>query len=111
VYSPSDSFGLACSSFLESLSDECRAKFAAFKDADSMLEDLHQLALNHPAQKSRLMMYCARVKSLASILGPYFDVVGILVQANPEYAGVTWGALRLIFVVGLSIYPYCNTID
>jgi hypothetical protein len=74
-----------------------------------MLKNLEELVLNNPAQKGKLMTCFSQVNKLTSQLGPYFDVVAILVQANPEYAGVAWGALRLIFVVQWSsITPNVN---
>jgi hypothetical protein len=62
------------------------------------------MARDHPAQTTRLMSCCHKVKLLASLLGPYFEVVNILVQVSPEYAGVAWGALRLIFGVSIHVY-------
>jgi hypothetical protein len=43
--------------------------------------------------------FMARIKALSDALAPYFDVVGITVQSNPEYAALAWGGIRLVLQV------------
>lgn len=66
-----------------------------------MLEGIKEIASKHPTHRSKLMKCCVDIQGLASVLSPYFEVVNIVVQVSPEYAGVAWGALRLIFIVSL----------
>jgi hypothetical protein len=44
------------------------------------------------------------VDALNDSLSPYFDIVAIFVQSHPEFAGIAWGSIRLIFKVRL----FCN---
>lgn len=101
---PSEIFARSRDAFIASLSEEKRSNFATFQNAESMLQNFSQLAIDHPAKSTRLMACCQKLKVFASILSPYFEVVNILAQISPEYAGAAWGALRLIFVVSQSAY-------
>jgi hypothetical protein len=48
------------------------------------------------------MARCLRgVSALATMLGPFFEVVNLFVSSHPEFAAIAWGAIRLVFVVSL----------
>lgn len=96
---PSAIFSSACASFKASLSETEQEKFIEYQDAEAMLNSLETLLLNHPAQKSKLTACCARIAGVAYRLGPFFDVINIFIQSNPEYSAPVWGSLRLIFMV------------
>ena len=64
-----------------------------------MLEAIHDQAQNHPTHKSLLMRCSKNIAFLAAKLGPYFEIINIFVSSHPEFAGLAWGSLRLVFLV------------
>lgn len=64
-----------------------------------MLAVVEQQAKAHPVHKTRLTSCCKKINTLAVKLSPFFDVVSIFVQSHPEYSGIAWGAIRLVFQV------------
>ena len=40
-----------------------------------------------------------KISSISELWQPYFDALGILVSAHPEYCAFFWGVIRLIFLV------------
>jgi len=64
-----------------------------------MLAVINQQAKDHPIHGSRLTACCKKISSLATKLDPFFDVVNIFVSTHPEYMGIAWGAIRLVFQV------------
>jgi len=66
-----------------------------------MLENIKELVQQHPVHHSRLTNVCKRIDRFASKLESFFEVISIFVQTNPEYSGLVWGTIRLIFLVRL----------
>jgi hypothetical protein len=52
------------------------------------------------SDKSRLAACCRKIANFANSFAPYFDIINIFVQINPEWAGWFWGSLSLVFQVG-----------
>ena len=40
-----------------------------------------------------------KIKALSDKLEPYFEVIQIVIQSNPEWTAIAWGAFRLILQV------------
>jgi len=40
-----------------------------------------------------------RLNASAKRISPFFNIIKIFVQTNPEYAGLVWGAMNLVFLV------------
>lgn len=51
-------------------------------------------------QRTRLERCVDHIVKLGRRMEPYFAIVDIFVQTNPQYAGLFWGSLRLLFKVG-----------
>lgn len=52
---------------------------------------------------SRLLDACKKVDHFRKSMEPLFEVVNIFVSTHhPEWAGIAWGAIRLVFQVGYS---------
>jgi len=63
-----------------------------------MLKEISSASLRHK-NSSRLYSCCAKIAQFSNAFEPYFDIVNIFVQVKPEYMGVIWGSIRLIFKV------------
>lgn len=92
-------FRKACDSFRENLPAIQQGEFTKYKDAQSMISAIQALAENHPVHRTKLTEAVRKLHRFSSKLEPYFDIVSIFVQMSPEYAGLVWGSLRMIFQV------------
>lgn len=99
---PLSIFTTACENFRSSLPEAQRRQFVEYPNAKSMLEAIRQQAEQHPSQKTALAKCCRAIAEISTKLGPYFDVIGIFVSSHPEFSGLVWGSLRLVFLVGAS---------
>jgi len=87
--------------FLSSLSPKERQEFKTFPDAKAMLASSQTITQRSPIYQSRLTACLKHVQDFASRLTPFFEIVDIFVSSNPEYAALAWGAIRLVFLVGV----------
>lgn len=85
--------------FQRRLSDNERAKFEKFSNPHIMLTSLIAEFQRHRSRQ-RLENCSKKVRDFSEKLQPYFAIVDIFVQTNPEYAGIVWGAIRLILRLG-----------
>lgn len=85
--------------FIESLPLQARAVFSTSSSVDELLDYIQNLEVL--AKLRRRKWIIKTIKSFSDQLKPYFEVVSILVQSNPEYSALVWGALRMIFQVRL----------
>jgi hypothetical protein len=93
-------FKVACDSFRDNLPVNDKEEFKEYKDAQSMISTIQELANNHPVHRTRLTAACRKLHGFTSKLEPYFDIVNVFVQVKPEYLGLVWGSMRMIFQVG-----------
>ena len=56
-------------------------------------------SINDTVQQRRLETCLNWCRNLGRKLQPYFQVLDTYVQIQPEYLGIIWGTLRLIFKV------------
>jgi hypothetical protein len=92
-----ETFGKAKRSFLATLTPQERTQFASCKSADELLSDFEPIA-QKPHFK-RTLPFMRRIKNFSDCLEPYFKVVEIVCQSNPEWTCVAWGAFRLVLQV------------
>lgn len=64
-----------------------------------MLEAIGQQTKNHPSHSSLLTKCCKKIQDLSNKLEPYFEIINLFVQTHPEFAGLAWGSIRLVFLV------------
>jgi hypothetical protein len=96
---PVSLFKAACEQFRASLSEKQRQIFKEYPDAISMLDAIRGQAEQHPTHKALLARCCKKIFALSTMMEPYFEVINLFVSSHPEFAGIAWGALRLVFVV------------
>ncbi len=83
--------------FLSSVSPQERLQFSACSSGEEILTQINSFTTD-PRRRNKIV---ARIKVFSDLLGPYFDVLELVVSSHPEYAAVAWGALRLVLQVGL----------
>ncbi|MCJ1380803.1 hypothetical protein MMC17_003912 [Xylographa soralifera] len=88
-------FGHARDRFLQNLSSEDREAFVRINSSTELLNDFKRLQ-EFVKNDSRWMKVFSAVKNCSDQLQPYFDIIGIVTQSNPEWAAVAWGAFRLV---------------
>jgi hypothetical protein len=100
----------AYGSFRELFPQTQQEEFKEYRDAQSMISAIHELAENHPIHRTKLTAAVRKLHNFSRNLEPYFDIVNIFIQANPEYTCLIWGSLRTIPLVWQSYYPnlYAN---
>jgi hypothetical protein len=93
-------FDDALERFLETLSTDERMLYSPCSSADELLEGLRKLdVISKRSQKRVGGRLTKGIKKLNDCLQPYFEVVGIFIQSNPQYTALVWGALRLVLQV------------
>jgi hypothetical protein len=51
----------------------------------------------------KLSSLCRKIERFATAWEPFFEVTNIFVQTHPEFAGLAWGAIRLVFLVSSNL--------
>jgi hypothetical protein len=98
--SNSDIFEAARDRFLGSLSPEDRLLYSPCASAEDFREAVKKLeAIATPVGRRGKAMRC--VYTLSKRLEPYFEVMNIFIQSNPQYSALFWGAFRLVLQVCL----------
>jgi hypothetical protein len=95
-----DIFEAARDRFIGSLSPEDRLLYSPCASAEDFREAVKKLEATATRVGRRgKSMRC--VYTLSKRLEPYFEVVNIFIQSNPQYSALFWGAFRLVLQVGL----------
>ncbi|KAJ5428580.1 hypothetical protein N7445_010034 [Penicillium cf. griseofulvum] len=85
--------------FQNSLSSQEKSIFKEFHNPRDMLHDL-QTKCKEVRNGRKLSKLCHVIERFASAWEPFFEVTSIFVQTHPEFAGIAWGAIRLVFLLG-----------
>lgn len=81
--------------FVASLSPKDRDLYSRCDSAQEFLAEVQKFeAVSGNRLRGRGLI--ARIKSFSDRLEPYFDAIGIIVQARPEYAAFVWGTVRMV---------------
>ena len=88
-------------SFRNSLSGQEKTLFKEFQNPGDMLEDL-RVKCKEVRNARKLSKLCHIIERFASAWEPFFEVTSIFVQTHPEFAGIAWGAIRLVFLVSVT---------
>ena len=91
-------FILALQNFKSSLSEDDRVEFHDFRDAESMVKAINE-QVSHTKEKNRLLACCRQIEKFAKKWEAFFEVINIFISTHPEWAGLAWGAIRLVFKV------------
>lgn len=92
-------FATTFQGFHDALPDDQKKLFVSYPNAQSMIEAVETQVKSHPIHDTRLTACMTRLNAFVQRVAPFCDVINILVQTHPEYAGLVWGAIRLIFLV------------
>jgi hypothetical protein len=88
--------------FRNSLSSQEKTMFKEFHNPRDMLHDL-QTKCKEVRNGRKLSKLCHVIERFASAWEPFFEVTSIFIQSHPEFAGIAWGAIRLVFLVGITL--------
>ena len=95
-----DIFEAARDRFIDSLSPEDRLLYSPCVSAEDFREAVKKLEAT-VARVGRRGKPMRCVYTLSKRLEPYFEVMNIFIQSNPQYSALFWGAFRLVLQVGL----------
>jgi hypothetical protein len=87
--------------FHNTLTDDQKELFVPYTNAQSMIESVESQMKRHPVHDTRLTACVARLNAFAQGFAPFCEIIDIIVSSHPEYAGLVWGAIRLVFVVSM----------
>ncbi|KAF2107029.1 hypothetical protein BDV96DRAFT_654121 [Lophiotrema nucula] len=93
-------FDEAHKAFRAQLSSEELAEISSVSSIEELLQAVRALSENHFLHKSRYKTCARKITQFGQSFAPYFEVINIFVQTNPEYAGLVWGSIRLILKLG-----------
>jgi hypothetical protein len=87
--------------FLDSIPEEEKSRYSTSSSAGDILQDLRKIVADAKSfeQKRTASALLKKIKTLSDSLEPYFRIVEIVIQSNPEFAAIAWGAFRLIVQV------------
>lgn len=95
-----DAYEDAYRRFYESLPPKERLLYLPCASHDDFINAMRKL--EEVANKRRMRggsRFLDRIARLSGRLEPFFEVVNIMIQSNPEYTALAWGALRFILQV------------
>jgi hypothetical protein len=89
--------------FYESLPLAEQRRYVQTVSPEELLEALRQLQTHaKQRQKKRISQSINRVGKVVQSLEQYFKAVDIIIQSNPEYAALVWGAMRFLLQASTS---------
>jgi Heterokaryon incompatibility protein (HET) len=96
--SSNDVFNSVITGFRDSLGPKEKEMFKEFKSSKEMLGDLRSRCKD-VRNSRKLFSLCSKIERFAAAWEPFFEVMTIFVQTHLEFAGLAWGAIRLVFIV------------
>ena len=98
VQDPTALFTATLQEFHSSLPEFARRSFCQYGSSADMLAAVKADCQQHK-QFSRLSACTTKIAAFSDTFAPFFDVINIFVQIKPEWLGIFWGSVRLIFQV------------
>ena len=95
-------FKKARDAFEATISTQDKAQYIRCENAEQLLASLQapKAWSNKPKRWKKAM---AHVQAFSEQLQPYFEIISIVLQSNPEWSMIAWGAVRLM----LKVYAPC----
>ncbi|KAJ9303293.1 hypothetical protein DTO271G3_667 [Paecilomyces variotii] len=109
----SEIFQEAFSLFVGSLSEDEQKNLQIYQSAEAMtiaIRNQVEKESNH-YRKRKLGKCMDAFQEFGQNVKQYFAVVDIFVQTNPQYAGLIWGALRLLFQISSNYIEYLEKLS
>lgn len=88
----------AAEKFRRSLGPKEKALFKEFSTSSEMLKDLYDKC-KEVQNKSKTSRLCQKIEKFSAAWEPFFEITSLFVSSHPEFAGIIWGAIRLVFLV------------
>ncbi|KAJ9213962.1 hypothetical protein DTO166G4_4407 [Paecilomyces variotii] len=109
----SEIFQEAFSLFVGSLSEDERKDLQIYQSAEAMTIAIrNQVEEESNYYRKRKLGKCMNTfQEFGQNVKQYFAVVDIFVQTNPQYAGLIWGALRLLFQISSNYIEYLEKLS
>jgi uncharacterized FlgJ-related protein len=96
---PDDLFREAQAQFLSSLSGREQSYFSTCDTVQKLIADVKSFGAFQ--KDHRKWSRCQqRIEAFSDQLQPYFEILNIVVQSQPQWTGIAWGAFRLVLQVG-----------
>ena len=95
---PTALFSTVLDDFRASLPEAGKSSFREYASSHDMLAAVTADCQQYK-QSSRLSKCVSKIASFSREFAPFFDVISIFVQVKPDWFGVFWGSVRLIFQV------------
>ncbi|KAK7416638.1 hypothetical protein QQX98_005109 [Neonectria punicea] len=109
LHSANNVFAQVAENFRNSLHDKEKKLFREFDSPARMIKEL-EAEVSTYQNGSKLARMCRKIDRFASTWAPFFAIISIFVQSNPEYSGVAWGAVRLVFLLGTNFNDFLEKI-
>jgi hypothetical protein len=92
-----EAFDKAFHSFYDALPPVEQRRYVKGISPEELYQALEQLRSHaKQRQKSRISQSIGRITKVVKSLEQYFKAVDIIIQSNPEYAALVWGAIRFL---------------
>jgi hypothetical protein len=86
--------------FLDSLPESERSRFSKCTSGEDLLAEVKAVAAFKTGhRKWERSFQC--ITTFSKQLQPYFRIVEIMIQSNPEWTAIAWGAFRFVLLVRL----------
>lgn len=93
-------FQSAVDAFKAGLPEDDRRDIERFQDPEKMIRSIKEKMQRESAVNTpRLDKFCDKINKFAAAMSPFFDILDIFVNTHPEWIGLFWGGLRLLFKV------------
>ncbi|KAI1170473.1 hypothetical protein F4777DRAFT_117552 [Nemania sp. FL0916] len=101
-----------CASFKECLSPEEKVLYQDVDGYATLLRDLEARCQAEKGDKkySKIHACFDHINTFASRLRPFVEAIDMVVSSHPEIAAIVWGALKLLFIVGLGFLVTRNQV-
>ena len=93
---PTALFTITLQEFHTRLPESARQSFCQYGSSADMLAAVKAECQLHK-QFSRLSSCTTKIATFSDAFAPFFDVISIFVQIKPEWLGIFWGSVRLVF--------------
>jgi hypothetical protein len=99
-------FATAAQRFYDQLSQDEKENFQSLDNPSDMIASIEQHIIVLKSQGSRtarLLNCCRKIEQFSKAMEPFFKIVDMFISSHPDWAAIVWGAIRMVFQVGMSL--------